>query len=303
VDAYSGSGLRTRTLKAGLATQVEHAIPELMASPALMQAVHALWQSSPVLIFRRQLLHEHEQVAFSGLFGECMEIHRKDNVSPNEPKIVYFSTLRYNDGRPVGAFNNGEEADWHADQTYVARPATGAMLYGVEVPRAGGAMSWADQVAAHESLPAELQMRIAGAVGRFRYAKDPNYSEARANPQGTMLPDALHEIVITHPVTGRKNLYVDPTRLVAIEGWSAADNASVLPQLFAAATDPARVYCHTVVAGDVMLWDNACTLHRREPLSMIEPRLMKRTTFYLPPGRHALPSGGGADVSVAPSAC
>lgn len=299
--------LKTEVLKPGLATRVDINIHELLDNPALVAAVKKLWQESPVLIFRRQQLHEHEQVRFSSVFGECMEIHRKDNVSPVEPKIVYFSTLKYNDGRAVGAFSNGEEADWHSDQTYTARPATGAMLYGVEVPRDGGNMSWANQYAAYELLPGEIKRAIEGKVGVFRYGKDPNYSEAKANPTGTMLPDAYHEVVITHPVTGRKSLYVDPARLVELQGVSAEENARLLPILFKAASDPSLVYRHEVASGDVMLWDNALTLHRREPLPMHQPRLMKRTTFYLPPELHGLPSGArsaaAANAPAAPSAC
>jgi taurine dioxygenase len=291
-DTATASVLTTRVLKPGLATQIDVEIHRLIEHPALIGEVRRIWQTSPVIIFRRQLMHEHEQVRFSSMFGECMEIHRKDNVSPHQPKIVYFSTLRYNDGRPVGAFNNGDEAAWHSDQTYTARPATGAMLYGVEVPRDCGDMSWADQYGAYALLPEDVKRSIAGKVGVFRYAKDPDYPEVKTNPKlAYSLPDALHEVVITHPVTGRKSLYVDPTRLVELQGLSKEENERVLPILFKAACDDSLVYCHTVESGDVMLWDNAATLHRREPLSMTQPRLMKRTTFYLPKAAHGLPSG------------
>ena len=295
--------LSTRVLKHNLATQIDTRIEDLLDHPELVDEVKRIWQMSPVIIFRRQLMQENEQVRFSSMFGECMEIHRKDNVSPYEPKIVYFSTLLYKDGRPVGAFNNGDEASWHADQTYMARPATGAMLYGVEVPRQGGTMAWSDQCAAYASLPADIKQLIEGKVGVFRYAKDPNYSEVKANPKVAYgLPDALHEVVITHPLTGRKSLYVDPTRLVELQGLSSADNERVLPILFAAACDPALVYRHTVAGGDVMLWDNACTLHQRDPLPLDVPRLMKRTTFYLSPTAHGVPSGSAAGSASSASA-
>ena len=284
--------LETTVLHPGLATQIHASIPDLMADPERMAEVKQIWQTSPVILFRRQLLQEHEQVHFSNLFGQCMEIHRKDNVSPYESKIVYFSTLRYSDGRPVGAFSNGEEAVWHSDQTYTPRPATGAMLYGVEVPRDGGNMCWANQYGAYDLLPADVKALIEGKVGVFRYAKDPNYSEVKGRlKEALAMPDGLHEVVIMHPLTGRRCLYVDPTRLVSIEGLSAADNEYVLPMLFKAACDASLIYRHTVQSGDVMLWDNGCTLHQRDPLSMTQPRLMKRTTFYLPRTEHGLPSG------------
>ncbi len=99
----SPSHVDTTVLLPKLATLIHIDVCELLESPALVDQVKRIWQTSPVIIFRRQLMREREQVRFSGMFGECMEIHRKDNVSPYEPKIVYFSTLKYNDGRPVGA--------------------------------------------------------------------------------------------------------------------------------------------------------------------------------------------------------
>ena len=286
------SQLKTTALHPGFVTQVDAQIQDLLADEILIHAVEALWQTSPVLIFPRQVLDEADQVAFSGRFGECIEIHRKDNVSPYESKIVYFSTLRYADGRLVGAFANGEEADWHSDQTYTPNPATGALLYGVEVPRQGGHMYWSDQYGAYQLLDRELQQLIEGRIGTFRYTKLVNSSEIKGKEKEmSRLPDGRHKVVVTHPLTGRKALYVDPTRLVSIDGLSDADNERVLPLLFKAASDASLTYDHTVRSGDVMMWDNGCTLHKRDAISVTHPRLMKRTTFRLAPERHGLPSG------------
>lgn len=284
--------LKTRVLHPGFVTQVDIQIHDALEDMGMIAAIKALWQTSPVIIFRRQVLDESDQVAFSGKFGQCIEIHRKDNVSPYESKIVYFSTLRYADGRLVGAFANGEEADWHSDQTYTPNPATGAMLYGVEVPRDGGHMYWSDQYGAYDLLSAELKRLIDGRVGTFRYTKLINSSEIKGKEKEmAKLPDGRHQVVVTHPVTGRKALYVDPTRLISIDGLSPAENERVLNRLFEVASDPSLIYDHTVRSGDVMLWNNGCTLHKREAISVMHPRLMKRTTFRLPREEHGLPSG------------
>ena len=95
--------------------------------------------------------------------------------------------------------------------------------------------------------------------------------------------------MLTHPRTGRKALYADPTTLVGIEGLSDEDNARILPALFDAGRDPSVVCSHAVAPGDVLLWDNGCLMHRRDPVNVDQPRLMKRTTFRVPAAEHCVP--------------
>ena len=103
------------------------------------------------------------------------------------------------------------------------------------------------------------------------------------------LPDAFHPVVLTHPLTGRKALYADPTTLVAIEGLSEAENARVLPLLFEVGGSAELVYRHKVRNGDLMMWDNGCTMHRRDEMQLNQPRLMKRTTFRLAADAYCVP--------------
>jgi alpha-ketoglutarate-dependent taurine dioxygenase len=176
------------------------------------------------------------------------------------------------------------------------RPATGAMLYGVEVPQGGGDIYWANQYGAWDSLPEDIKALIDGKTGVYRYAKrlaimnplELKKNEAQAKAMASK-PDALHPVVLTHPATGRKALYADPTTLVAIQGLSEAENARVLPLLFAAGGDESLVYRHKVRNGDLMLWDNGCTMHRRDQMQLDQPRLMKRTTFRLSGASYCVP--------------
>jgi alpha-ketoglutarate-dependent taurine dioxygenase len=248
-----------------------------------------------VLIFRRQSLEESEQVRFSNYFGSCESASRKDIQSPYHEEIIYFSTLKYHDGRFVGGFAGGEDVSWHSDQTFRERPATGAILYGVEVPHNGGDMYWANQYAAWERLSPEVQQLIDGRTGVYRYAKryeKLNPTELAGSEQVKRmlaLPDARHPVVLTHPATGRKALYADPTTLVAIEGLSPEENARVLPQLFEAGGEESLSYRHKVHHGDVLMWDNGCTMHKRDEMSVEQPRLMKRTTFRLAADAYCVP--------------
>ncbi|KQT13838.1 TauD/TfdA dioxygenase family protein [Ramlibacter sp. Leaf400] len=287
--------IRTSPLHSNFAVQVHAQVMDLVNDPDAIEELKGLWQNSPVMIFRRQSLEESELVRFTEHFGRCETTGRKDIQSPYQEQIIYFSTLKYADGRFVGGFAGGDDVDWHSDQTYQVRPATGAMLFGTEVPRDGGDIYWADQYGAWDRLPQDIQQLIEGKTGVYRYAKRYAMLNAlelkdkeKANAM-LSLPDAKHKLVLTHPRTGRKALYADPTTLVAIEGLSEAEAARVMPVLFEAGGHPSLVYRHKVHNGDLLMWDNGCTMHRRDEMRLDQPRLMKRTTFRLSASDYCVP--------------
>lgn len=291
------SRINHRSLIDGFVVEVDERIDRLIHDPAALDELKSLWRECPVMVFRRQSIEEGEQLAFSNAFGTCEGIARKDIVSPYHEEIIYFSTLRYADGSYLGGFAGGEDVDWHSDQSFQEKPTTGAMLYGLEVPKGGGDIYWANQYAAWDSLPADVRDMVDGRIGLFSYAKrfeimsptelkDPESEQAK---RMRALPDVRHPVVLTHPRTGRKALYADPTTLVSIDGLSEEENARILPILFEAAGNPAHVYRHRVHNGDVMMWDNGCTLHRRDEMRLDQPRLMKRTTFRLPSEDYCTP--------------
>ncbi|CAA9423588.1 MAG: hypothetical protein AVDCRST_MAG51-2185 [uncultured Ramlibacter sp.] len=287
--------LRTNPLHSTFAIEIHAPVMDLVDDPDAIEELKGLWQKSPVMVFRRQALEESELVRFTEHFGRCETTGRKDIQSPYHEQIIYFSTLKYADGRFVGGFAGGDDVDWHSDQTYQVRPATGAMLYGTEVPRDGGDIYWADQYGAWERLPKDIQQLIEGRKGTYRYAKRYAMLNAlelkdkeKANAM-LSLPDAQHPLVLTHPRTGRKALYADPTTLVAIEGLSEAEAERVMPILFEAGGHPSLVYRHKVRNGDLLMWDNGCTMHRRDEMRLDQPRLMKRTTFRLSASDYCLP--------------
>ena len=151
------SKIQTSPLHSDFAVQVHASIMDIVDDLEAIAQLKAVWHKSPVMIFRRQSLEEAELVRFTERFGECESSGRKDIQSPYHEQIIYFSTLKYSDGRFVGGFAGGDDVDWHSDQTYQVRPATGAMLYGTEVPRDGGDIYWADQYGAFDLLPRDIQ--------------------------------------------------------------------------------------------------------------------------------------------------
>lgn len=287
--------IHVTALHPGLAAQVHAAIPDIVGDPDAILQLKTLWTQFPVMIFRRQALEESELIRFTQHFGACDATVRADIQSPYHEQILYFSTLKYADGRYVGGFAGGEDVAWHSDQTYQVRPATGAILYGTEVPCDGGDLYWADQYGAWDRLAPDVQGLIEGRMGTYRYAK--RYAalntlelkdKAKANAM-LALPDAQHPVVLVHPKTGRRALYADPTTLVSISGLSEEENARVLALLFDAGGHATLTYRHQVRNGDLMMWDNGCTMHRRDSMRLDQPRLMKRTTFRLSANDYCVP--------------
>jgi taurine dioxygenase len=256
-------------------------------------ALDGLLAQHGVLLFRRQLLNEEDLVRFAGGFGQLETTIYTKGVSPYHREVIYISNLKYPDASNVGLLGD-QELGWHSDQTYRVKPATGSMLYGLEVPSSSGCTYWANQYLAYESLPEDVRRAIDGRLGIFSYAKrlEVFYPKDQKNDQdlNKRAPElAPHPIVLTNPVTGRKALYADPVTLTEIQGLSKAESDRLLAILAEHACDGDFVYQHRWQQGDVVFWDNGCTLHRRDPIENDRARFMKRMTIFLRGERHCLP--------------
>ena len=157
------------------------------------------------------------------------------------------------------------------------------------LPPEGGNTEFADMCAAWDALPEETQTRLDGCLANQSYeAFNKAYSVPTNKKQKALSPDIQHPIVRTHPVTHRKALYLCPGMTTEIVGWDPEKSAEMLEFLFDWTTRPEFVYSHSWQSGDALMWDNACTMHRRDPFDPKHARLMKRTTI-LPPADLAVP--------------
>ena len=262
--------------------------------------LRALWAIHPVLVFRRQALSEDELADFSARFGALERTVRTDWASPVRAEVGLISNLKDSQGKPIGGLGDGE-IQWHSDQSYMLNPATGAMLYALELPPEGGATSWVDLCAAYAGLPDRLRRGAEGRRAIFSYAKrlagyqgvDRTISEEAKRKT----PPILHPLVHTHPITGRTALYLDSTTTVGIDGMDETSGAALLEEIYQFATRPEFLYRHHWQVGDALLWDNGFTMHRREPFDPSARRLMKRTTIFLSRERHIVPEGRLATVA------
>ena len=257
------------------------------ASAEDIAAVRGLWAEHKLLLFRGQQFTEADLVAFSRQFGD-LEIHvREEYLSPDHPEILYVSNIEQ-EGRRIGILSD-TEVGWHYDQIYLPKPAVGSLLMADILPPEGGNTEFADMCAAWDALPHDTQTKLNGCLANQSYeAFNRAYSVPTNDKQKARSPDIHHPIVRTHPVTGRKALYLCPGMTTEIVGWDPQESAEMLEFLFDWTTRPEFVYSHQWQPGDALMWDNACTMHRRDPFEAQYQRLMKRTTI-LPPAELAVP--------------
>jgi taurine dioxygenase len=264
-----------------------------------VNAIESYWADRGVLVFRRQALAEAELCAFSSNFGALERVVRTDWASPVVPDVGVISNLRNSAGQSIGGLGDGE-LQWHSDQSYVAQPATGCLLYAVEIPAVGGDTLWANLERAYQALPPRLRSRIEGCKGIFSYGKRlAGYGAEDRTITAEMrakTPDVIHDLVQRHPVTGRSSIYFDPTTTVGILGMPAEEGQAVLNELTEFCTQPQFVYRHRWQVGDVVMWDNGILLHRRDQFDPNQRRLMKRTTLALSRQTHIVPLGRLGDV-------
>ena len=294
--------LETRELHPTLAREVLGLRLWEPLGDATVAELRDLYGQFGVLVFRRQALSEAELAAFCALFGPLELTVRSDWASPSTPTVTILSNLKDGLGRQIGGLGDGE-LEWHSDQSYMQTPATGAALYALELPPEGGETFWVDLRAAYAALPRQLRTKIAGKRGIFDYAKrlagygreaDRQISEEARR----LTPPVTHALVRAHPETGDRSLYLDSTTTIGIDYMDTTSGLTLLDEVYEAATSDQFVYAHQWQVGDLVLWDNGFTMHRRTAFDPGARRLMKRLTMNLDRHRHVLPDGRLAQSEV-----
>ncbi len=261
-------------------------------SPATADAIKQAWSDHQVLRFRGQHLDDDQLMRFSALFGELDfapviaasrvkirgEDRYVDSAGEGHRYISIISNIVEN-GVAIGALG-AYEAIWHTDMSYNPEPPMGSALYALEVPPAGGDTGFANMYLACETLPEDLRRRVEGHLCRHDSSRNSagelrrGYSDVTDPRQA---PGADHPIIRTHPVTGRKALFLGRRRNAYIEGLALDDSERLLDALWEHATKPELTWYQQWRVGDLVLWDNRCVMHRRDEFDPTSRRLMHRS--------------------------
>jgi taurine dioxygenase len=239
------------------------------------------WHDHSVLLIRSQKLRDQELIGFSRRLGDLdwapiQETGRR--FVEGMPEIYIVSNVK-RDGEPIGSLGDGE-AVWHTDMSYLEVPPKASLLYALEVPPTGGNTSFCTMYGVYDALPAKLKERIAG----LRIKHDGTYNSGGYLRQGVKptddpmtSPGAVHPLVCTHPVTGRRMLYLGRRRNAYLIGLELAESEALLDELWSYVDQPELAWEHKWRVGDVVLWDNRCTMHRRDAFDPKSRRILHRT--------------------------
>jgi len=242
----------------------------------VFREIEQAWHRHLVILLRAQSLTEDEQVRFARRFGELSPIHTSHHSDTN--KAVMYIGNRKKDGKIVGALPLGE-MQFHSDQCYRERPAMGTMLYSIEIPKEGGNTLFANAYKAYEALPPEARSLIEGRKAVQVYDYDGGVLDRKhmVAPKDGM--SFTHPVARTHPATGQKALYVNRLMTHHIEGLPEDESEQLLDLMFKTIERPEFIYEHRWRIGDLLLWDNRCTLHARRDFNPNENRWMRRVTI------------------------
>ena len=232
------------------------------------------WHEHLIILLRDQVLDEDAQVRFAETFGPPAKITSGRGFSVRHPSVMLISNIRQ-DGKPIGALPDGE-MQFHTDQCHQAVPAKATLLYAIEIPSLGGNTLFANAYAAYATLPADIRARIEGRRALNAYDKDSTQRTARYDNAAS---SCWHPVVRTHPATGRKALYVNRLMTREIEGLPRAESDALLEKLFDHQEQQQFIYEHVWRPGDLLMWDNRCTLHARTDFPAGERRLLRRVTI------------------------
>ena len=248
------------------------------------EVLHRAWlDHDGVLRVPGQFVSPETLLAFARRFGELdlAPTTRKgdsERYQPDLPHLVVISNIVEN-GKALGGLGS-YESKWHTDMSYNEVPPKASLLHAIEIPSKGGDTGYCNMYRAYETLPATTKRRIAGltckhdasrnSVGQVRRGFDDIYERREE------VPGAVHPIACTHPETGRRCLYLGRRDLAFIPQLAPAESDALLDELWTHATQDEHTWYQRWRLGDIVIWDNRCTMHRRDALDPGERRLLNR---------------------------
>ena len=233
------------------------------ATEEKIDAVVAAFHRHGAIVLRDQTMTPDDLMRFIGRFGEAEDHTQTRFTLPGYPKIFILSN-RLVDGQPIGAHNDG--VGWHTDYSYKPEPVMLTMLYAVEVPDEGSDTLLADGCAAWNALSAEKQavllpLSLHHSYKHFMATRQFGQQQTLSPELEAANPDVEHPLIRTHPADGRKALWPSTGTVTEVIGKPGPEGLALIDELVEFMTGDDFVYRHKWRAGDLLMWDNRCTLH------------------------------------------
>ena len=245
-----------------------------------IEEIKKAWYRHDVLVFRNQRLTDDDLLRFSRHFGALDSPPNQGagrKSPPGYPEVYVVSNVLDEQGEPIGALGDGEAA-WHTDMSYAPQPPDASMLYSLEIPAQGGDTSFCSMKAALAKMPAALIARIRN----LDIKHDGTYDSggylrkgvtASKDPRRSV--GTPHPAIIEHPMSGQPALYLGRRLNAYIMGLELAESERLLDEIWSYVET--AVYRHRWAVGDLVLWDNRTTMHRRDAFDPRARRIMHRT--------------------------
>ena len=256
-------------------------------------AIERAMDEYAVCVLPGQHLEDEELIAFSRLYGPLEvepDIGRKGGAADRRKRIAYREIFDISNLDENGSILGKNEARssllqitqlWHTDLSFRQGPAKWSMLHAKAIPPAGGDTEYADTRAAYDALPDAMKRRLEGLVAEHSawHSTTQRGDYAPTEEERRLYPPARHKLVRRHPGSGRNALYIG-SHASHIVGMPVEEGQALLAELIEFATQPQFVYRHKWQVGDLVIWDNRCTMHRATPFAVAHHvRDMRRTTI------------------------
>lgn len=241
----------------GIATGID--LSRTLATDEMAQ-LYGWFLDCQVLCIRGQLLTPHQFADVGRIFGSP-QVQLLGDYRMDDPKEI---TVISNYNKLAGGKPHVRATHWHSDDSYFAKPAKATALYSVALPSAQTKTEFINSYAVLDAMPETLRQQINGrfAVHKYQSRRGKAIVATRTPEEEARTPDVRHPLVRTHPETGRQSLYINSNRIDHIEGMEIAESDLLLDELYEYAFHDQFQYAHAWELGDVVIWDNRCTMHR-----------------------------------------
>ena len=253
--------------------------------------IYRAFLDNGILLLRGQNCRREDHIEFSRRFGE---LDKHDALprdrNPDFHEILMVTNARNADGSPGEGRYTGRQ--WHSDMSFTSHPSMGSLLRAVTIPDVGGDTQFANMYAAYDALSDGMKKLIADLHGIHmsgtRKVDDAKLGAKRVNEQVRISPPIAQPVVRVHPETGRKALYLGE-KVKRFDGMTEEESRPLIEYINRHATKPEFVYRHQWRPGDILIWDNRCTMHQAlGDFDESQLRHMERTTVMGTPSGYVV---------------